>query len=256
MMKNWIGAFVVLILLMSCKAKSVVATASATEDVAPDAVVSGHYANDKEFRILNVKADARYEDGSTSQNLTADIRIRKDEKILIIVRFLGITMAKALITPDQVKYYEKINGEYFEGDFTMLSKWLGTELDFNKVQNLFLGRPLDDLRKKPHDVSIDGKYYKIAMDLDGFRRSYFFEGAKYLLKRQEIEQTAANRSMSVHYPNYVEYPQMILPSGLALNAEQKKGKVKIEIDYKSATFNEDLSFAYSVPDGYDRIFID
>jgi hypothetical protein len=32
-------------------------------------------------------------------------------------------------------------------------------------------------------------------------------------------------------------------------------KTEILIDYNSITFNEDLSFPYSVPDGYDRIFI-
>jgi hypothetical protein len=36
---------------------------------------------------------------------------------------------------------------------------------------------------------------------------------------------------------------------------QKKGKTEISIDYNSITLNEDLSFPYSVPNGYDRIFI-
>jgi hypothetical protein len=42
---------------------------------------------------------------------------------------------------------------------------------------------------------------------------------------------------------------------LYINAVQKKAKTEILIDYNSITFNEDLSFPYSVPDGYDRIFI-
>ena len=41
-------------------------------------------------------------------------------------------MAKALITPTKVSYYEKINNTYFEGDFSLLSNWLGTDLDFQK----------------------------------------------------------------------------------------------------------------------------
>ena len=31
---------------------------------------------------------------------------------------------------------------------------------------------------------------------------------------------------------------------------------KIDIEYKTVTFNEDLSFPYSVPEGYERIYID
>jgi hypothetical protein len=37
-------------------------------------------------------------------------------------------MAKASITPP-VSYYEKIKAMYFEGDFSALSQWLGTDLD-------------------------------------------------------------------------------------------------------------------------------
>jgi hypothetical protein len=48
-------------------------------------------------------------------------------------------MAKASITPTSVSYYEKIKGTYFEGDFSALSQWLGTDLDYNKIQNMLLG---------------------------------------------------------------------------------------------------------------------
>jgi hypothetical protein len=32
----------------------------------------------------------------------------------------------------------KIKGTYFEGDFSALSQWLGTDLDYSKIQ--FIGR--------------------------------------------------------------------------------------------------------------------
>jgi hypothetical protein len=47
-------------------------------------------------------------------------------------------MAKASITPTSVSYY----GTYFEGDFSALSQWLGTDLDYNKIQNMLLGEAL------------------------------------------------------------------------------------------------------------------
>jgi hypothetical protein len=80
---------------------------------------------------------------------------------LVSIRFLGITMAKTLITPNKVKYYEKINGKYFEGDFTTLSRWLGTELDYQKVQNLLLGQSIDDLSKGKYVAVIENTLYKL-----------------------------------------------------------------------------------------------
>jgi hypothetical protein len=40
----------------------------------------------------------------------------------------------------------KIKGTYFEGDFSALSQWLGTDLDYSKIQNLL--EALDDLKKE------------------------------------------------------------------------------------------------------------
>ncbi len=91
-----------LLLIFSCKSKqAVVSEQSADANTALSAVINGHYANKKDFKTANFKASARYEDSKQSQNVTAEVRIKKNEKILIIVRFFGITMAKALITPDK-----------------------------------------------------------------------------------------------------------------------------------------------------------
>jgi hypothetical protein len=35
---------------------------------------------------------------------------------------------------NSVSYYEKIKGTYFEGDFSALSQWLGTDLDYSKIK--------------------------------------------------------------------------------------------------------------------------
>ena len=47
-----------------------------------------------------------------------------------------------------------------------------------------------------------------------------------------------------------------MPTHLDINAIQIKGKTNITIDYKTVTFNEILTFPYSVPEGYERVFID
>jgi hypothetical protein len=43
---------------------------------------------------------------------------------------------------------------------------------------------------------------------------------------------------------------------LSINAKQNDNKTNIDIEYKSISFNEDLSFPYNVPEGYERIYID
>ncbi|MDR6968700.1 hypothetical protein J2X31_002726 [Flavobacterium arsenatis] len=248
---------VVLATLVSCKSKAVIAEATATKKMSADKIVSNHYAVKKEFKTAYIKADVSYKDDKQSLNVSADIRIKKNEQILLSLRFFGITMAKALITPKEVKYYEKSGNKYFEGDYTTLSKWLGTDLDFNKVQNMLIGQAFDDLNDGKYDASIEDGFYKLNDKSNkNTEKAFFFEASQFLIKKQEISQKSKNRMLKVSYPSHKDYPEVILPTQLIIEALQDNTATKINIEYKSATFNEELSFPYSVPDGFDRIFID
>lgn len=253
-------AALIIFLLSMASCKTVKPVVSDTAKHPNDSVVTAepkasfiksYYAGLSDFRTLNIKASAKYEDDKQEQSVTADIRIRKDEMILVSIRFLGITMAKALITPESVKYYEKIDGTFFEGDYTTLSKWLGTELDFQKVQNLLLGRPLEDIADKNLEPKQNGAASVIE---DNSKRSipkvYTFLEVK--LKRSEIKQPSAGRNLTVAYPSYKE----TLPAQVLIDALHEKGKTNIRINYNSSSFNEELSFPYSVPQGYERVFIE
>jgi outer membrane biogenesis lipoprotein LolB len=255
-MKSKIIALIALILLASCKSKAVLAEGKAKDELSSESIIQKHYTNTQDFTTLYIKANARYEDKDNTQNVSAEIKIKKDEKILVSIRVLGITMAKALITPNTVKYYEKIGGKYFEGDYSTLSKWLGTDLDFQKVQNLLVGEAMDDLTKGKYKTTIDDKLYRLESEDKKTMKAFYFESGRFLVKQQQIIQASQNRMLKVEYPNYSEYAQALLPSGIDIEATQAKGKTTIDINYNSATFNEELSFPYSVPDGYERIFID
>jgi Domain of unknown function (DUF4292) len=250
-------AFLLLIFVASCKPKALLAEGNASNTLSAEKIISNHYNNKSDFSTLYIKASARYQDDKQTQNVTAEIRLKKDEKILISIRVIGITMAKALITPTSVQYYEKIGNKYFDGDYAGLSKWLGTDLDFQKVQNMLIGKAIDDLHKGKYAVSIMEKLYKLQSNADGTTdKSFYFESDNFLIKRQEINQPALDRTLQVAYPDYKKYDNMILPLSLAIDARQNESKTNIEIEYKNVTFNEDLSFPYSVPEGYERIYID
>jgi hypothetical protein len=222
-----------------------------------DKIISSYDNNKIDFSTLYIKASAHYEDEKQSQNVQAEIRIKKNEKILISVRVLGITMAKALITPSSVQYYDKIGNKYFEGDYSSLSKWIGTDLDYQKLQNMFLGKTIDDLHASKYDASIIEKLYKLQSNPDSnTNKAFYFESDNYLVKKQEINQSLKNRTLQIEYPDYKRYESMILPLSLAIDARQKESKTNINIEYKNISFNEELTFPYNVPEGYERIFIE
>ncbi|MEL1245986.1 DUF4292 domain-containing protein [Flavobacterium sp. DGU11] len=259
-MRKSIAILIIALAFASCKTKQVVVpeqavTAESAKSVKE--VIDGHNRIPKDFQTLYIKANASYKDSKQSQNVTAEIRIKKGEMILVSVRFLGITMAKALITPKKVSYYEKINNTYFEGNYAMLSRWLGTELDYNKVENMLLGEALDNLGKGDYKFSVENGQYKLqGKEGKSINKEFFFEGANFLLKKQVVAQGGQEpRSLEIQYPAHKEYPKAVLPAEIRIEAEQKD-RVNIKIEYNTVTFDEKLSFPYDVPEGYEQIFID
>jgi len=248
---------VLLVFLVSCKSKSVVVEATkATTRMSSTKIIDNYNNNKLEFSTLYIKSNVEYADDKRSQNVTAEIKIQKDQQILVSVRFLGITMAKASITPTSVSYYEKMGGTYFEGDFSTLSQWLGTDLDYNKIQNMLLGRAIDDLEKGKYSESFVDQIYRLDdVSSNKIKKSFYFDANTFMINKQEIAQTGEGRMIQVAYSDNAVHKEATLPSKILINTIQKKGKSQINLDYNTITFNEELSFPYSVPNGYKRIII-
>ena len=247
----------ILLFFLGCKAKkAIVAEQVATpEKNKADEIIANHYKNQLNFETAAIKASFSFENSKQSLDASADVRIKNNEIIWINLKVFGLPMAKALITPTRVSFYEKLNNVYLEGDFKYLSELLGTDLNFQKVQNLLLGLPMDDLRKEDFLAEIAENLFKITNKNQAeTEKSFSFESANYLLKIQDLKQPAKNRGIVISYPAYQTIENQFLPTGMSIIANQKD-QVKIEVNYKKINFNENLTYPYEIPKGYSPINI-
>ncbi len=251
---------VFLTVLASCKTKQAAVTiapeVTSTKEVSAEDVIANHYNNNTNFETVYIKSNVRFSDEKLTQNVTAEIKIKKGEQILISVRFLGITMAKALITPSSVSYYEKMNGSYFEGDFGGLSQWLGTDLDFSKIQNMLLGEAFDNLQQGKYALSKSEQGFELAdLQSEKTKKNYVFDTEKFQIQKQEINQPEQDRMIQVSYSERSSFNEGSVPMQILIHTFQTKGKTEISFNYNTVNFNEELSFPYSIPNGYKRIII-
>jgi hypothetical protein len=246
--------------LTSCKTQQAVVAsipeAPKEKGISAAEVIANHYNNKSNFNTVYIKSNVRFSDEKQTQNVTAEIKIKKDEQILVSVRFLGITMAKALITPSSVSYYEKMNGTYFEGDFTGLTQWLGTDLDYAKIQNMLLGEAFDNLQQGKYALSTVDEGFELT-DLQSGKtmKSFILDKEKYSVLSQAIAQPEQDRMINVSYKDYALFKEGSVPMQTLIETFQSKGKTEISFNYTTLTFNEELSFPYSIPNGYKRILI-
>ena len=187
--------------------------------------------------------------------MTVKLRLEKDKAIWLSGTVFGFPVAKALITPDRVTYYVKINKTYFDGDFSEINRLLGAELDFTMLQNLLLGDLLFEMNPKDYDSSIDQQAYLLTPTQENELADLLFwiHPINYKIEKQEIRTFENNRFLSIKYTDYKEIDATAIPGTVEIVAKDDKNDASIRFDYKSVKLDQELSFPYKIPSGYKRI---
>lgn len=242
-------------LLNSCKTAQKVIKPNAIKKATVEQIIKKHNQNFIEFTTLNIKATIKYQDKKTKQTLSADIRIKKDEIIWMNIKFLGFPVAKALITPTKISYYETINNTYFEGDFTLISNWLGTNLDFQKTQNLLLGKVIEDINNENFTAKQMYNMHQLSQKKEtDIQNKYTFDAANFLLKSESIYQKSQNRTLDIKYVSYVPFENALFPKTISIRAIQDS-QVSIDLEYNRFELNKQAPLSFSIPNGYEKVEI-
>ena len=247
----------IFIFFTSCGTKKAKMGAVAPADEAVAAVVASHYANEVDFETLQGRLAVKYETEERSQNVTVSFRMKKNDTIWMSGQLLGIPLAKVLITPNSVQFYEKITGTYFKGDFRLLSDLLGTPLDFQKVQNLLLGQTIYDLRQERYKLTESVRGYQLEPVNEGFlKKMFLLDAGNFKAVAQQLGQRRENRSVTVTYPEYKKIGDQIFPGEIKIVANEGPDNTNIDMKFRSVEFNVPVSFPFSIPSGYEEIEVE
>ncbi len=243
--------FCLVLLLSGCKSRKT----ATPEDLASAKIIESHYDTHFDFETLAAKLKVRYKDEHTSQGVSVSLRMEKDKTIWMSASILGISLAKAKITPDHVQYYEKIDGTYFDGDFKLLSDLLGTELDFEQVQALLLGQPLFDLTKGGYSAIAGQQNYLIVpkKQRDLFNLFFYLDAQRFTMQQQRLEQKDRDRELTVSYGDYQAQEVGILPEKVSVRAKENDKITEIDLEYRNVEVNKEVSFPFEIPSGYKEI---
>ncbi|WP_297796852.1 DUF4292 domain-containing protein [uncultured Eudoraea sp.] len=252
--KNWIVTAILAILSFSCKSSKVVLEGKVDEKLTTKAIIKNHYKNQLEFKTISGKLKIEYNDGSSVQTVSVSLRLEKDNAIWISAP-LGVV--KALVTPKRVTFYNKLQNEYFDGDFNYFSELLGTDLDFDKLQNLLLGQALFDLRTEKY-VSIPlQEYYELKPKIMGslFKTLFLIEPKNFKIATQQLSQPWNKRLLEIYYKSYQKKDKMVFPEVIQITAIDIDQTTNIAIQFRSIELNRALNFPYKIPKGYEEIVL-
>ena len=205
--------------------------------------------NVNSIEYIQAKAKVSFRDNNKIKSNTITMRISSDEKIWINA---SLGAARILIDNDSVKYYNKIEKNYFVSDINYINEKIGFESNFEILQNLVLGILI-------HKFEPSSFYQKTE-------NSYIYKDDSFNLNSKVIQSTVSispfnsrvlkhsfkdqNNFFEVSYDDYTIVDEQILPTKIRFS---NNGLESLYIDIKSISSLEKINIPFRIPKNYKRI---
>lgn len=223
-----------------------------------------------QFQTISAKATVAIIDGEGKKtSFKTHLRIRKDSAIWMSISRLSIEAARVIITKDSVKFLNRINKEYFIGDFSYINKIFGTELDYQMMEALLIGNSLDFDDDERVNSRVDRKkdlYYlstikkrKVNKELKKEKEKIkeeaqvlWLDPVTFKVKELLLSSPENYRSLLALYSDYREVENQLVPYDISFVLKSTTTSI-VEVKYSKLSLGKSLSFPFKISSKYVQI---
>lgn len=240
------------VLISSCKSTKVITDGKLDSRLSSKSVIKAHYQNQANFKTLKGRLAIGYSDGASSKNVNVSFRMEKDKAIWMSA---PLSIVKVYITPTRVSFYNKLQNEYFDGDFSYLSDLLGTDVDFSILQNLLLGQAIANLQDQKYSLDMVAGTYQLTPKVQGtlYKSLFQIEPKTYKIGLQQLSQPAEKRLLEIAYQNYQVVDNETIPNEIKVKAISGDETNTIDLEYRNIELNGPVNFPYKIPKGFKEV---
>ena len=180
-----------------------------------------------------------------------------DSSIYLNFNRYGVELARIVLTPDTVTFVNKLEHNFYKGNYTFFDKLLGFPLTFSMIQSLLNAVDFEDFDDHLERVEHDGKLLYISplrkhqfLNLSLMQSIEIGEGA--VIVENDMTDLGTRRNVVMIYSDY-SY------SEVRSFFTQLKGKIPNEnIDFqaeiKNVKFNSQGPMSIRIPESFTPIF--
>lgn len=225
-------------------------------------------SNELQFDWFSAKFTIDYIYDKKLTEFNGQIRIRKDSIIwLSFSPALGIEMARLKITADSVFFMNRINKTYLKGDYTFISDFLQTNIDFDMLQAFIIGNDFQFYEKSKFRASVDNAEYKLSTserrklkkfvkqdetDAKAFYQNIWLNPETFKITRVTIKEIQDDKKLDAYYSHFKDFEGQLFPFNILFEITADE-KIEVNVKYSRIRIDEALSFPFSIPSKYDRI---
>lgn len=246
--------FFVLALTVGCKSVRVLPNKAPVKRVDLKVLSNEIIKAQENIKTFRARIRAQYDDQKRKQQVNINFRLEKDKSVWMSANML-IPIAKLLITPEEVQFYEKFQKTYYQGNLNFINQQLGTQFDFQDVQNIFIGNPITDLSDTKIERISHPKYYVLTPKAkkQRFRPTYFFDPGNFRLKEQRFLIAGTTQSISIKYTSYQQLEGKLVPKQIDISTFDGQQFLTVSLEFLRVDFPKKLSMPFSIPPGYQKI---
>lgn len=253
-LKQLFGILLLGLLWTGCKSVAVLPSKAPVNKVDLKLLSKQMNKQHPKFTHLRGRLKATYDNGKNKQQVIVSLRMTQDQKIWMSANML-IPIAKLMITPKSVQFYEKFQKTFFEGEIDFINRQFNTQFGFQNLQDLLLGKPVLAPQK--------GRWKQITNPIDyvltprgrvkDFQPTYFVDPTTFLLKEQRFVLPQGQRILSFKYPEYQKVGGENLPKRVEISLFDGKELLQLQLEFSRLNFPKNITFPFNIPAGYQPI---
>lgn len=252
-MRKRIYSFALVLAVLGCKSsKTVQGSEGLDPNLSAKQIIKSHNTNASKFKTLQGRLKVELTQGDRSETHTFTLRMSADNTIWVNA-FLN--MVRAQITPDRVRFYNKLDNTYFDGDYALINTFLGTDLQFESLQNLLLGEAIFKLKPSSFNTKDHPSSYELKPKRSNplFDLMYLINPTHFKTDAQQLSQSAKQNLLSIKYHSFQKIDGLVLPEKMTITATSSDSKTILKLNLKSVILGQPLRFPFTIPKGYKAI---
>ena len=254
LIKNTVYLFLLFIVFQACKSIAILPTNSPIKNVNIEALASKIRSNYPKVNNVRSRIKATYNNGKRKQQIIVQFRMESKKKLWLSATMI-IPIAKLLVTPNKVSFYEKFQKTYFEGNYDLINTPFNTNFGYSDLENIFLGKPfLNPDQGRWKQISNPQYYILIPQGKrSGIKPTLFFDPVSFLLKEQRFFVPGTNYNITIKYLRHIKIEGKSLPSLIEITFFDGNQSQTLELEFNRIDFIENLNFPFEIPNGYSKI---
>lgn len=225
-------------------------------------------SNEFHYDWLSAKYSAEVTTEGKTTSFKATLKSRKDSIIwMSISPALGIEVVRVLITKDTVRFMNRLNSTYFEGDFKYINKMFNIDIDFDILQSMFIGNAFSYLEEDDFKTFVDKDYYLLSTmrkrklkrtiqksdSLNLIAQSIWLEPRTFKIAKYSFHDFNINRIFNVNYSNFAPVDSQLFPFKMLFELKGDKPAL-VHILYSKVAHDKPQSLPFTIPEKYERIY--